>query len=926
MKALRLIVLFLLSSIYLLTSAPIAHASWVPPQPPFSLEGNPPEDYFYGDMFSLLKYIRPPALEIYENDERSRNYEDLEVCGGEGGKENPYDHRDYLCDNVGDTCDGGDVELCHRGTTDVARSANSKPNNSCTVKAITENHPAGTQGTCRYTQKPSIHKDVKGTDFSDADQIIYQKIQSKSGAYNNVGTDNAITWGSQHLSLDQGQKVINQLMVLKRAKQTKNTVRETGEWPLGWVDWGYKTPNGKTLLAIHDALPDGVSGAGMTIVEGADDFFLNAGNLEAVSDTSQQKEYVIRAVAEAARQNPPPTWVTDLMQTPLYSPSWRQSYVRPSICVWAICCPGLRCIVIPPPTGSKRALYYDNTLSQAFGASLDVLLNTYSLDEGVAIFNQLAIKNPLIRFTTSAAPNAVPSKIMERLDKEIQDPCYKYVKGMYWLWFGTFMDYVKPGDFFDKDRKCPVWQIAPDEISKENANAFHGSPVSAIIAYIWQRVQDNVDTVVFHTLTIPEAMGQSIQEIQQPVYDTRDSFAELESVKEFNSNLSNTVDDGQDLLYAGETPFTQRRNLGLYACDDSMFSSQLDTSIQAYALGTRIGCDGKSSATTAGKCDGSKFAAIIADSPWKAPLTSATSVVLNSEMFVGGKLNPELEDVYAKVEKETGVPCEVLAGIHFEEASAYFTDYGHPETRSAANGGPANEEGGFEATVLTAARALLRHPIPNTERLVTAISNFNGGGNANCQKIKGITIPYKGCPREFIGEDDPYATHMIDSKHTTMYQIYCADFKVCSPLPVYDKERPGAFAVALAVYNEATSKNTPPSDTTTPPATPPKPLGPISTDTSLNPAGDCGTGYIDTALGCLPYERTEFIMALLRFLTGISGAIALAVMLIGTIQIMTAGGDAKKIQSGRELFTAGITGLLFLIFSVPSSELSLVLS
>lgn len=206
------------------------------------------------------------------------------------------------------------------------------------------------------TPKPSIHKDIKGTDFSDADQIIYQKIQSKSGAYNNVGTDNAITWGSQQLSLDQGQKVINQLMVLKRAKQTKNTVRETGEWPLGWVDWGYKTPNGKTLLAIHDALPDGVSGAGMTIVEGADDFFLNAGNLDAVSDTSQQKEYVIRAVAEAASQSPPPTWVTDLMQTPLYSPSWRQSYVRPSICVWAILSPGLRCIVIPhPPVASVHS-------------------------------------------------------------------------------------------------------------------------------------------------------------------------------------------------------------------------------------------------------------------------------------------------------------------------------------------------------------------------------------------------------------------------------------------------------------------------------------------------------------------------------------------------------------------------------------------
>ena len=919
MKVLRFIVLLLVSISYFLISVPSVHASWVPPQPPFSLEGNPPEDYFYGDIFSLFKYIRPPALEIYENDERSRNYEDLEVCGGEGGKENPYDHRDYLCDNVGDTCDGGDVELCHRGTTDVARSGNSRPNNSCTVKAITENHPAGTQGTCRYTQKPSTHKDIKGTDFSNASQVIYQKIQSKSGAYNNVGTDNAITWGSQHLSSKFDQKIINQLLVVKRAKQTKNTVKETGEWPLGWVDWGYKDNHmKKSLLEVEMALPDNVSAAGSTILEGADDFFLNAGNLEAVSNTESNKAYVVEEVKKALNQNPPEEWALDLTSVPMYSPSWRQSYVRPSICVWAICCPGLRCIVIPPPTGIKRALYYDNSISQAFGAALDNLLTIYPLDEGVAIFNKLAIKNPLIRFATSASQNAIPSKIVERLDKEIQDPCYKYVKGMYWLWFGTFMDYVKPGDFFDKERKCPVWQIAPDEISKENANAYFQSPVSALIALLWQKVQDNVDSVVFHTLTIPEAMGQSIQEIQQPVYDARDTLAELEAIQDFNSNLSNTVDDGQDGLFSGENPFEHRRKLPFYACDDSMFSSQMDTSIQAYALGTRIGCDGKSSPTTAGKCDGSKFAAIIADSPWKAPLTTATSIVLNSEMFVGGKLNPELEDVYAKVEKETGVPCEVLAGIHFEEASEYFTEAGKPgpETRSAANGGPANEEGGFEATVLTAARALLRHPIPNTERLVTAISNFNGGGNANCQKIKGVTIPYKGCPREFIGEDDPYATHMIDSKHTTMYQIYCADFKVCSPLPVYDKERPGAFAVALAVYNEATSKNTPPSDTTTPPAASPKPVGPISTGSSLNPAGDCGTGYIDTALGCLPYERTEFIMALLRFLTGISGAIALAVMLIGTIQIMTAGGDAKKIQSGKELFMAGITGLLFLIFSV----------
>ena len=39
-------------------------------------------------------------------------------------------------------------------------------------------------------------------------------------------------------------------------------------------------------------------------------------------------------------------------------------------------------------------------------------------------------------------------------------------------------------------------------------------------------------------------------------------------------------------------------------------------------------------------------------------------------------------------------------------------------------------------------------------------------------------------------------------------------------------------------------------------------------------------------------------------------------MLIATVQIMTAGGNAEQLQKGKELFTSAIIGLLFLIFSV----------
>ncbi len=84
----------------------------------------------------------------------------------------------------------------------------------------------------------------------------------------------------------------------------------------------------------------------------------------------------------------------------------------------------------------------------------------------------------------------------------------------------------------------------------------------------------------------------------------------------------------------------------------------------------------------------------------------------------------------------------------------------------------------------------------------------------------------------------------------------------------------------------------------------------------MYPTGDCGEGAIDTALGCIPYETKGFTSALLGFLAGTAGAIALVVMLMGTIQIMTGGGNAEQVKKGKELFTGAVTGLLFIIFSV----------
>ncbi len=85
---------------------------------------------------------------------------------------------------------------------------------------------------------------------------------------------------------------------------------------------------------------------------------------------------------------------------------------------------------------------------------------------------------------------------------------------------------------------------------------------------------------------------------------------------------------------------------------------------------------------------------------------------------------------------------------------------------------------------------------------------------------------------------------------------------------------------------------------------------------AIDPTGSCGEQAIDTALGCLSVDTQGFTVSLLTFLAGTSGAIALVIMLVATIQIMTGGDNAESVKKGKELFTSAITGLLFIIFSV----------
>ncbi len=79
--------------------------------------------------------------------------------------------------------------------------------------------------------------------------------------------------------------------------------------------------------------------------------------------------------------------------------------------------------------------------------------------------------------------------------------------------------------------------------------------------------------------------------------------------------------------------------------------------------------------------------------------------------------------------------------------------------------------------------------------------------------------------------------------------------------------------------------------------------------------GSCGKQAIDTALGCVPLDTQSFTKTLIKYAIGLAGFTALAIMLIGTIIILTGGSNPEQVKKGKEIFTSAILGLLFIIFS-----------
>lgn len=124
---------------------------------------------------------------------------------------------------------------------------------------------------------------------------------------------------------------------------------------------------------------------------------------------------------------------------------------------------------------------------------------------------------------------------------------------------------------------------------------------------------------------------------------------------------------------------------------------------------------------------------------------------------------------------------------------------------------------------------------------------------------------------------------------------------------------------------QANPANTPSKLPAPPPLNIP-PAPPAKTSPSPSPATQllperltCGNNRnsINTAIGCIPVNDTNaFAGWFLGWAIGVSGGLALLLIVFSGFQIMTAAGDPQKLQEGRELLTAAVSGLILIIFSI----------
>ncbi len=177
------------------------------------------------------------------------------------------------------------------------------------------------------------------------------------------------------------------------------------------------------------------------------------------------------------------------------------------------------------------------------------------------------------------------------------------------------------------------------------------------------------------------------------------------------------------------------------------------------------------------KCTGEAFKKITGLPP-SSGIPQYAKGVYDSEIEPG--ITESDIEAYEYAEKETGIPCEVVAGIHWTEGA-------NDPSQSVFDGGA------LRGALKEDAKAAMEHlksfwpggfnkDSISYQDLTIAIGGFNGPGNMNCSSdLSGQQRPtrWRGggkCPAQFQSEDHPHPLGWIDERHSDMDLIYCLDF------------------------------------------------------------------------------------------------------------------------------------------------------
>ncbi len=80
--------------------------------------------------------------------------------------------------------------------------------------------------------------------------------------------------------------------------------------------------------------------------------------------------------------------------------------------------------------------------------------------------------------------------------------------------------------------------------------------------------------------------------------------------------------------------------------------------------------------------------------------------------------------------------------------------------------------------------------------------------------------------------------------------------------------------------------------------------------------GEGSEGGIWTAVGCIKRDPKGIVQSVLQIGLGISGGVALLMILSAAFLFSTSQGDVKRTTEARELMSSAVIGLLFIIFSI----------